>query len=91
MLSNFKVLYILEKDDKIEYNLLTHCDLENISDNNREKEVLFFPFSSFGIKSIDFIEKENRYVINLVYLGKFLKDYKISEENKLINSELKKN
>ena len=86
----FKVLYILEKDDKIEYNLLTHCDLENISDNNREKEVLFFPFSSFGIKSIDFIEKENRYVINLVYLGKFLKDYKISKENKLINSELKK-
>ena len=85
----FKVLYILEKDDKIEYNLLTHCDLENISDIPEEKEVLFFPFSSFGIKSLEFIEKEKKYEIYLVYLGKFLKDHKISKENELINSELK--
>ena len=41
-----KVLYILEKDDNIDYSLLTHCDIENISYYQNEKEVLFFPFSN---------------------------------------------
>ena len=45
-----KVLYILEKDDKIEYNLSTHGDIEDISCFPGEKEVLFFPFSAFEIK-----------------------------------------
>ena len=48
-----KVLYIIEKDDKIDYSLSTHSDIENISIYPNEKEVLFFPFSSFEIKSIE--------------------------------------
>ena len=43
----FKVLYILEKDDNIDYNLSTHGDIENLSCFPNEKEVLFFPFSTF--------------------------------------------
>ena len=70
-----KILYILEKDDNIDYNLSTHGDIEKISSIPKEKEVLFFPFSSFEIKKIKEINigKEKGYEIKLLYLGKFLK------------------
>ena len=48
-----KVLYITEKDDNIDYSLSTHCDIENISKYPEEKEVLFFPFSSFEVKEMN--------------------------------------
>ena len=85
----YKVLYILEKDDNIDYNLSTHCDIEHLSAHPYEKEVLFFPFSSFGIKSIIFIKQENRYEINLVYLGSFLKDFEFKKKDIISNSEMK--
>jgi hypothetical protein len=47
------VIYVLEKDDNMNYNLSTHADIENISFYKKEKEVLFFPFSSFEIKEIN--------------------------------------
>ena len=64
-----KVLFILEKDSHIDYNLSTHADIEKISFYPNEKEVLFFPFSSFEIKEIN-INNENIYEIKLLYLGK---------------------
>ena len=92
-----KVLYILEKDKGIDYSLSTHTDVENISIFNSEKEVLFFPFSSFEIKGIKEIENENgkMYEIRLFYLGKYLKeiekDVNITEiENQIPDSEFKK-
>ena len=65
-----KVLYILEKDDKIDYSLSTHSDIENISIYPYEKEVLFFPFSSFEIQDIQDIKYNNEviYEIKLLYL-----------------------
>ena len=47
-----KVLFILEKDDNIQNDLSTHCDIEKISFYPDEKEVLFFPFSTFEIKNV---------------------------------------
>ena len=78
-----KVLFILEKDDNINYDLSTHEDLENISFYPNEKEVLFLPFSSFEIKEVT--KKENMYDIILVYLGKYLKD--IESDNNIILNE----
>jgi len=92
----FKVLFILEKDDNLGYNLSTHCDLENISFKTKEKEVLFFPFSSFEIKEIkEIIGKEKGYQIKLSYLNKYLKNIEnngnvINNENKIADSEFKK-
>ena len=43
---------INKKDDNIGYNLSTHGDIEKISFIPNEREVLFFPFSSFEIKDI---------------------------------------
>ena len=89
-----KVLFILEKDEKVDYSLSTHADIENISFFN-ENEVLFFPFSSFEIKEI----KEKKvggeiiYEIKLVYLEKYLKEIeneKIIVENILPDCLFKK-
>ena len=60
-----KVLFIVEKDDNLGYNLSTHGDIEKISYFTKEKEVLFFPFSAFEIKSINKITK-NLYEIILL-------------------------
>ena len=69
-------LFIVEKDDNIEYNLTTYCDMESVSVFQSEKEILFFPFSSFEIKEIKEIKFNNEkiYEIKLLYLGNYLKD-----------------
>jgi len=79
-----KVLYIIEKDDDIGFNLSTHGDIENISYFPNEKEVLFFPFSSFEIQDIKdiIINNEILYEIKLLYLGKYLKD--IDNDNNIV-------
>ena len=91
------MLFILEKDNSVGFNLSTHCDLENLSYYPGEKEVLFFPFSSFEIKDIKEVELrgEEGYEIRLLYLGKYLKDIEndpniIQDENDIPDSEFKK-
>ena len=91
-----RVLFILEKDDIIDYSLSTHSDLENISFFPDEKEVLFFPFSSFEIKEIKKIENinGNKFIIRLLYLGKYINEFQkenINEKDLILsNSEFKK-
>jgi len=70
-----KVLYILEKNNNLGYNLSNHCDMKNISYYGDEREVLFFPFSFFLIKEIKLIHigNENGYEVKLLYLGKYSK------------------
>ena len=62
----------------MDYNISTHCNLEDISFYKDEKEVLFFPFSSFEIKEINENITDNRkiYEIKLLYLGKYLTEIK---------------
>ena len=81
----------------IGYNLSTHADIEKISFIPYEREVLFFPFSSFEIKDIKEVYNgnENIYEIKLLYLGKYLKDIEndkniIINENKIPDNEFKK-
>ena len=57
------------------YDLFTHADIENLSVFFKEKEVLFFPFSTFGIDKFDYNQQKKRYEIELIYLGKFIKDF----------------
>ena len=86
-----KVLYIIEKDDKIDYSLSTHSDIENISVYQEEREVLFFPFSSFEIKDINekIYNNERIYEIKLLYLGKYQKEIENIDEN-IPDSKFKK-
>ena len=77
-----KVRYILEKDDNIDYSLTTHSDIEKVPFSPGEKEVLFYPFSTFEVKDIyetNFGE-EKIYEIKLLYLGKYLKEIESDKE-----------
>jgi len=91
-----RVLYILEKDENIDYSLSTHTDIENISIFGSEKEVLFFPFSPFEIKSIKDVEGDEKlFEVRLFYLGKYLKEIEkdvniVDLESELPDSEFKK-
>ena len=83
-----KVFFELEKDDNIDYSLSTHSDIENISFLPQEREVLFFPFSSFEIKSIEsiIIDFYNVYKINLKYLGEYVVKEFEEDEKEIPNS-----
>ena len=92
-----KILFVLEKDDSIGYNISTHCDIEHLSFFQSEREVLFFPFSSFEIKELKEIAlgSETGYEMRLLYLGKYLKDIENDKDlmlnaNNLPDSEFKK-
>ena len=92
-----KVLFILEKDESLDNSLSTHSDIENISFFPEEKEVLFFPFSSFEIKGIKETNYNNEkiYEIKLLYLGKYIKEFQkdktlIENEKTIPNSKFKK-
>ena len=75
----------MEIDDKnIDYDLSTHADIEKISIFPEEREVLFFPFSSFEIKNIKNIN--GNFEINLLYLGKYLRE--VQNDYKLTNQEI---
>jgi len=76
------ILFVLENDnqDKQESN----ADIHNFSPYKNEKEILFFPGSSFIIKDIDYIDN-NAVKIILNYNGKFKEKYNFiyGDKNKL--------
>ena len=85
----FRVLYIIEKNDKLEYNLATHSDIEELALIKDEREILFFPFSSFEVKKIKVIniDKEKGYETHLLYNGKYLKE--IENDKNITLNEIK--
>ena len=77
----------------MDYSLSTHADIENISLYPKEKEVLFFPLSSFEIKEINKIKINEKfgYEIKLLYLNKYLEELKDYKKNiQIPDSEFKK-
>ena len=69
------VVLTVEKYDNT-INLNTHADIENISIFPGEGEVLFFPFSSFGIEQIEQVQvNPERYNLRMKYLGKYIQDF----------------
>ena len=80
------------ENNNSEESLFTFIDLSVISAINKEKEVLFLPFSAFEIKDTikDFEDKENNitgYEIELDYLGKYADKIKSLENNNEIISK----
>ena len=72
-------LYILENNNN--YLHESNADIQNISIFPTEKEILFFPGSSFIIKSIRMIN-DGKIEIILNYNGKFKEKYKFIYDNK---------
>ena len=84
-----KVLFILGNENNIDSSLSAHADIESLSyyeGLNNEKEVLFFPFSSFGIQDIDWNDNKKRHEIKLTYLGKNIDLEKWNERKMLLPS-----
>ena len=65
-----------------DFDLQTHADIENLSAYATEKEVLFFPFSTFGINNFTYDNQKKRYELELIYFGKFLKDKRFNNITK---------
>ena len=74
-----KVLYRIQPVNDLYKDNATNVDIEKFSNFQTEKEILFFPFSSFEIVSIEPTDN-NYYQINLVYLGKYKNKIKITEK-----------
>ena len=74
----------------------SNANIQNFSIFPKEKEILFFPGSSFIIKDIKDIE-DNKIEILLNYNGKFKEKYSLIYENQekinnlIYNNELTKN
>ena len=62
------MLTVVEADN--EYNLNTHTDIEELSCFPVEKEVLFFPFSAFGIEDFTYDSEKKIHILKLIYLQK---------------------
>ena len=86
-----KVLLILDKEDNIDLNfkLFNHCDLEKISFFPNEREILFFPFTSFEIKEIKEINQGNEklYEMKLSLIDRYIKEI-YDDKNIIINENI---
>ena len=67
------VLYEIGEGNEIDEKNASNTNVENISKYYSQKEILFFPFSSFEIIQIEerIYKNENFYHIYLSYLGKY--------------------
>ena len=70
------------------YDLNTHADIEELSCFPDEKEVLFFPFSAFGILDFTYDSEKNRHNMKLIYLGKFIKGFELKNKFDIERDEL---
>ena len=93
---NKNAMLTVERCDK-KYKLETHAHIEDISFNQNEKEVLFFPFSAFGVERFEKVkdpfnkDREDRYEVKLIYLGKFIEKIKNDKKFDVNNDELPDN
>ena len=69
----FLVKYILKQEYNYDKSLCTHADIEEFSFKEKEKEVLFFPYTCFEINNIEMKKEKNKeyYIIYLNDLGRY--------------------
>ena len=83
------VLYEIEKGNYIDHKNASNSYIQEFSYFKNEKEILFFPFSSFEVGEINALEYKTKkyYHIKLYYLGKYeyslpkIIDHNIPETN----------
>ena len=89
----YRVIFILKNNSEILNKYSSNADLENLSAIPSEKEVLFFPYTTFCLKNIfEKIEENQKCIyIELDYLGLYehiFNKFKLSEniQNEFFNS-----
>ena len=70
---NYGIFFKLKNNYKMTNKYSSNADIEFLSAYSNEKEVIFFPFSSFCLENISKGEfkGKNCIIINLEYLGKY--------------------
>ena len=58
------------------FDSFSQIDVEELSPKNK-RQVLFLPFSAFGVEEFGYDDKKQRYTIRLTYLGKYCDFQKI--------------
>ena len=89
----YRIVFILKNNKGIDNKYSSNADIENLSVIEIEKEVLFFPYTTFCLKNIFEGEYDNQhcFYIELDYLGKYeyiFDEFKAYEnfQNDIINS-----
>ena len=70
----YGVVFELNNNENLDNKFSSNADLEFISTYRKEKEVLFFPYTTFCLKDItkeDYKERKDCIIIKLDYLGKY--------------------
>ena len=90
------VYFHLIKKEKIKEALYSHIRIDNISEFQNEKEVLFLPFTCFEILKVTPKKKQAKdssktiYIIELTYLGKYEKELRNNKkEEKLPDTKFR--
>ena len=89
----YAVLFVLKNNENVLNKYSSNADIENLSAFTSEKEVLFFPYTSFcleNIKDIDDREKSGKqYVkIELEYIGRYDIAFDKFKKNVSLKNEL---
>ena len=71
-----------------DFDLTSHAVIEELSCFPAEKEVLFFPFSAFGIEDFTYDSEKKIHILKLIYLGKFLKEFESKDKFNIERDEL---
>ena len=71
--SCYRVVFYLKNNDNINNKYSSNADIENLSVLKTEKEVLFFPYTTFCLKNIYKGEYDNEFCfyVELDYLGQY--------------------
>lgn len=73
---HYNTIITLEYKCNLNNKLQTFCNVfKNISKLETEREIIFFPFSSFEIVNLKYNESENYYEMKLLYNDNIINDY----------------
>ena len=77
--TTYAVFFVLKNNEEILNKYSSNADIENLSAFTSEKEVLFFPFTTFCVENIEDIDEKDNYgntikkyvKVNMEYIGRY--------------------
>ena len=77
--TTYAVFFVLKNNEEILNKYSSNADIENLSAFSSEKEVLFFPFTTFCVENIEDIDEKDNYgntikkyvKVNMEYIGRY--------------------
>ena len=75
----YAIFFVLKNNENVLNKYSSNADIENLSAFTSEKEVLFFPFTTFCVENIEDIDEKDNYEntikkyvkVNMEYIGRY--------------------